>query len=471
LFVFVCRFPLEKSRISPMLVRTYMDKPAPKKRVSDLGIPTFSKTDVRYWRDRVYKPVSVRGNVRIEGEHFAIKLQAGGKRMTLGLHTPNRDEAASRARRMYLDLVAGGWESMLDKHRPEAPKPQDPAKNAQNLNFGEYIALVRSKNLLSEKAIVAYSMRLRGIVADIVGIRSAKKYGAGRKAWADKVDAVPLAAITPDDIRKWKRDVIAKAGNVIARKHATTAVNSTLRQARSLFGERKVLKFIQIPHNPFKDVEFESRMDMRFHGAGIDAPTLLRRAMKDLGQEELKAFLLAIAIGLRRKEADLLEWSSFNFAESTIEIKPTENYGLKTEDSAATMSLDPEFMVLFRGWYAKRKGNFVLESDHPPRPDANYFYYRADHTFDALVDWLRLQGIDQNKPFHVLRKLFGSLVVEKHGLFAASSALRHTSVELTSAYYLDHSVRKTTGLGSVLSGAQVSEIPDHSDRMMNQKVG
>jgi integrase len=160
-------------------------------------------------------------------------------------------------------------------------------------------------------------------------------------------------------IRAWKKETIAKARNVVARKHATTAVNSTLRQARSLFGERKVLKFISLAHNPFKDVEFESRMDMRFHGTSIDAPTLLRRAMKDLEQEELKAFLLAIATGLRRKEADLLEWSSFNFAESTIEIRPTEHYGLK------------------------------------------------------------------------------------------SSALRHTSVELTSSYYLDHSVRKTSGLGSV----------------------
>jgi integrase len=417
----------------------------------------YPKTDVRYWKERIYKSVS--GHVT--GDNFLVRLHKDGKRAAFGLYTSNRDEAANKARRMYADLMTGGWDFMLEKHRPKAPEPPDPAKN-EDLTFGEYIALVRSKNLRSEKAINSYAMRLRGIIADILDIRSTKKYGAGRNAWTDKVDSVPLSAITPDMIRQWKKDQIAKAPNVLARKHATTSVNSTLRQARSLFGERKVLKFIQIPHNPFKDVAFEPRMDMRFHGVGIDAPTLLRRAMKELGTEEQKAFILAIATGLRRKEADLLEWSSFNFAESTITVRPTENYGLKTEQSSATMGLEPQFTVLFRGWYAQRQGSFVLESERPPRPDAQYFYYRCDSTFDSLVEWLRLQGIDQDKPFHTLRKMFGSCVVEKHGLFAASSALRHTSVTLTSEYYLDHSVRKTSGLGSVLSGADVTELPRES---------
>src|SRR5258707_11344958 len=73
----------------------------------------YSKTDVRYWRTRVFKPVSVRANGKVQSEHFAIKLQSAGKRMTLSLATANREEAAQRARRMYLDLVAGGRERVL----------------------------------------------------------------------------------------------------------------------------------------------------------------------------------------------------------------------------------------------------------------------------------------------------------------------------------------------------------------------
>jgi hypothetical protein len=77
------------------------------------------KTDVRYWRDRVFKPVSVRpGGLKVTGRHFAVKLQYSGKRMTLGLYTGNREEASQKARRIYLDLVSGGWNTLLEKHRP-----------------------------------------------------------------------------------------------------------------------------------------------------------------------------------------------------------------------------------------------------------------------------------------------------------------------------------------------------------------
>jgi integrase len=238
---------------------------------------------------------------------------------------------------------------------------------------------------------------------------------------------------------------------------------------RSLFAGRSHLRFLrgsgaqQEPDLPrphlFEGVEFEPRVDTRFFGAGIDAPNLLRRALKELPTEQQKAFLLGIAIGLRRKECDLLQWDSFDFAASTVTVRPTEYHSLKTEESASTLSLDVEFMSMFRGWYAQRRGPFVLESEHPPRPDARYHYYRCDATFDALVDWLRVQGVTGNKPFHVLRKLFGSLIVEKAGVFAASSALRHTSIELTNSYYLDRSVKTTSGLGSILTRATVSELP------------
>jgi integrase len=422
----------------------------------------YPKTDVRYWRERVFKSISVRNGKRVQGEHFAVKLQYLGKRMTLGLATANREEAAQRARRMYLDLVAGGWELLLEKHRPKPPEPE----KKEGLTFGEYIALVRSRNLIAARTLDSYVPRLRRIIAEIKGIKSSRKRFGVRsgKAWRDQVDAVPLDSITPDDVRRWKTRSIDKAkNNAILRKQYTISVSSTLRQGRSLFGERKILKHLPEVSRPhlFEGVEFAPRVDMKFYGAGIDAPTLLRRAIEQLSgerREECKAFLLAIALGLRRKEADLLEWSSFDFAASTVVVQPTEHYALKTRESAATLALDPEIMTLFRGWHAQRTGLFVIESNRPPR-DVGYHYYRADHVFDSLVGWLRDQGINGDKPFHVLRKLFGSLIVERHGIFAASSALRHTSIELTNAYYVDRTVRTTSGLGSVLSGASVKEFP------------
>jgi integrase len=423
----------------------------------------YPKTDVRYWRDRVYKPIRVPNSPSVSTDNFLVRLHLHKKRVAFSLFTTNRDEAAQRARRMYIDLMTGGWDLVLRNHRPKRPEPPDPSRKS-DLTFGEYIGLVRSRNLISTKAIDGYVPRLRGIVADILGIRSANKYAAatkGRQAWVDKVDSTQLASVTPDMVRQWKRRSLDKAKTAVARKRAVTSVNSALRQARSLFGERKVLKHLSGIPRPhlFEGVEFEPRVDTRFFGAGIDAPTLLRRAIKDLGTEDLKAFLLAIALGLRRKEADLLQWDSFDFNACTVQIEPTEYHALKTEESASTMSLDAEFMIMFRGWHAQRSGPFVLESDHLPRPEARYHYYRCDATFDSLVDWLRLQGVTGDKPFHVLRKMFGSLIVEKHGVFAASSALRHTSIELTNSYYLDRSVKTVSGLGSILSGADIATLP------------
>jgi integrase len=270
-------------------------------------------------------------------------------------------------------------------------------------------------------------------------------------------------------VRRWKKARLAKAGhNAINRNRAMTSVNSILRQGRSLFSERKVLRHlpgIPRPHL-FEGVELEPRVDTKFYGAGIDAPTLLRRALKDLTgdrKEELKAFLLAIALGLRRKEADLLEWNSFDFAHCTVTVRPTEFSSLKTVESAATLRLDPEIAALFKDWHAQSSSRWVIESDNLPRPKARYPYYRANRVITALVRWLREQGISSNKPFHVLRKMFGSLIVEKHGIFAASSALRHTSIELTNAYYADRTIKTTSGLRSVLSDVPASHLPETPD--------
>ena len=190
----------------------------------------------------------------------------------------------------------------------------------------------------------------------------------------------------------------------------------------------------------------------------------MRRGIQELETEELKAFLLGLALGLRRLEADHLEWDSFNFDRSTVQITATKFYGLKSEKSAAVLSLDPEIMALFRGWHAQCRGPFVLESDKPARPQTHYPYYRADATFNKLILWLQRQGVSGTKPLHTLRKMYGSLVVEKHGLFAASATLRHSSISTTTAHYLDHAVAATSGLGSVLSGADVVPFSSPEDQ-------
>src|SRR5262245_18141465 len=132
--------------------------------------------------------------------------------MAFSLYTANAEEAAHKARRPYQELVANGWEILLAKHRPKAPEPIP----AAGMTFGQYIDLVRSKNLIPFNTLESYLTRLRQIVADIKGIKANRKrfaaHSSGRTALTKEVDSVPLESISPDDVRAWKRRKLAKAG-------------------------------------------------------------------------------------------------------------------------------------------------------------------------------------------------------------------------------------------------------------------
>jgi hypothetical protein len=49
-----------------------------------------------------------------------------------------------------------------------------------------------------------------------------------------------------------------------------------------------------------------------------------------------------------------------------------------------------------------------------------------------------------------LRKEFGSLVNQKHGLYAASRALRHADISTSARHYIGKKERVTVGLGHLL---------------------
>jgi len=150
---------------------------------------------------------------------------------------------------------------------------------------------------------------------------------------------------------------------------------------------------------------------------------------------------------LRRREADLLEWQSFDFAGGTLRIMPTKWYKLKTNESAAVLPVDPEIGTLFLGWKAKAKSGFVIESNCEPKA-VGYQWYRCEETFKSLLEWLRSKGVTGNKPLHQMRKLFGSAMADLYGLHVASAASRHSDIRTTSESYVDRTVKLSAGFGS-----------------------
>ncbi len=413
-----------------------------------------AKTDVRYWDKAIFQPTYTRdGESRIVGE-WAAKIQHLGRREAFSLGGANKAAAASRAKEIYLSLQSAGWDATLAKFKPKA----DGASRSV-ATVGEFLAEVKAKASGRPKTIEGYCRALRTIVADIFGIDGGKaKYDyrtGGRDKWLARVEAMRLADVSPEAVQKWKLRFVRRAGSdPLKQRAARISVNSMMQQAKNLFAPA-VLKFIEFDASavkPFAGVEFEPRQSMRYR-SGFEIEEVIREAQGELPAEQMKIFLLAVMAGLRRNEIDKLEWAAFRWNEGVIRIEATRFFQPKSESSTGDVEVDPELMEVFRGFRASAKGDFVIESANAARPDATYSHYRCERAFEALTKWLRAHGVTGNTPLHTLRKEYGSQMCAKHGIYAASHALRHADIAITSQHYLDKKRRATVGMGHLLTGA------------------
>jgi integrase len=434
----------------------------------------WSKTDFRYWEQRIFLPSRLRDTSRDtwDASVFHVRIQHEGRRGSFSTGIAGRREAAKKAVEIFMFLKANGWDAAIAKYRHDLPdgKPRP-------ITCGEYIELATSIAATSPRTLAEYVTAFRRVVADVRGFRaSVARFDyvtGGRDAWIAKVDRVPMEDITPEKVRIWANKFVRAAkGDPLAEKRARTTANSTVRKARSLFGKR-ILPFVAklteakeyaLPERlPFDGFEFYKRSSSRYFSK-IDAEALLRIAAEELPEQHSEAWkvvLLALGAGLRRGEIDALLWKQINFERGTIRIEETPYFKPKT-DIDGEVELDAELVEVLRGYRAKASGPFVIESKHAPRPGASYGYARSEKTFVWLYDWLRDHGVDDAKPLHVLRKEFGSLICQKFGIFAASKALRHANIEITAAHYVDKRERVSVGLGAVLKPDKVIEIPNQS---------
>ncbi|MFT3990663.1 MAG: hypothetical protein QM680_04560 [Luteolibacter sp.] len=117
-----------------------------------------------------------------------------------------------------------------------------------------------------------YVKAFRRIVSEIKDITEERKFdsiGGGTARWRERVDAVALDSITPVDILAWKNAKLRAAeADLLAKRRTTVTVNSTIRNAKALFG-RKILPFLEqtlrLPDPlPFDGVTLEKSPSMRY---------------------------------------------------------------------------------------------------------------------------------------------------------------------------------------------------------------
>jgi hypothetical protein len=414
--------------------------------------PSISKDELRYWRRAIRRMPN--------SPYYYAEIQRGGIRRKVSLETSNAAAAAHRAREIWYEVRTLGWPGYMAKYKPRSQPNPDPS-------LGEFVDAVSKVADLEPKTLRFYVCALRKIAADIGGLsEDPRKYGArgkGHKAWLERVDRMKLSDLNSNAVQAWKVAFIARAGtDPILQRSARVSVNSFMRAARSLFSPR-LLKHIdlQLPSpTPFSDCEFEQRPSSKYRSS-FDILKVIEAAKRELAStdpEAFKVFLLGTMVGLRRKEIDLLEWSSFRWDEGVIRVEPTEFFAPKSEDSIGDVACDAELMGLFRGLATRARGAFVIESDRPPQPGALYNYYRCKPVFVRLIAWLKNQGVRTLKPLHTLRKEFGSILCASYGIYAASRALRHSAVAVTDQYYTDSRKRTSVGLGHLLESPKIVDF-------------
>jgi len=405
------------------------------------------KNDSRYWRSRIFRAKNAR---KEKSPHYSMRLQMRGRRMAFSLGTGNAEAAARKAANVYTDFLTLGVQGALAKHRPQ--------KTADGITtVGEWIEAARSVATVNPATFALYAAALRKLVGDIIRVkRNRKRFGpkgGGAQAYRKAVDAAPLAFLSPTAIQKWRMEYVKRAKTPAGQRSRMTSCNSTLRQARSLFG-KKIVRFVPLPEPaPFQHVEFFPRQSAKYFSR-IDAKALLTEARNELAEKDSPAFLvvlLALAAGLRKGEIDTLCWHQIDFERGLIRVEHADTASLKSADSRGEVPIDASVVELIRGFRARATGAFVIEGgDGVSGPRMWGRNYRVQSVFDKVTAWLRKHGVTAKKPLHELRKELGALITSEHGIYAASRVLRHADLATTAAHYTDLKTRPTIPVGEWL---------------------
>lgn len=416
-------------------------------------IKSLPKDHADHWTSRLKKRsyIDRQGNL-IEVPEWQVRMFHGGREDWFNLGTGNKAAASVKARDIYVHLQLHGWDATLAKFKPRA-------EERANVTVGEFLIQVKAVSGLRPVTYEIYAKKFRSLVAGVFKIDGGNAkhdyVHNGRQAWLDRIHAVHLDRLTPSRVNDWKvRQLKAASRNPLQLKRARVTIRSILLSSKALFTSdiRKHLTLRLPSPLPFEGVVLPEVGKSRYKSE-IDPALLLTAAKRELAEgnqgegqpvnprpELFKIVLLALGAGLRRDEIDKLLWKQIQWGRNAIRVETTEHGGTKSADSEADVDVDPGLLDILKSYMPKpgEGSAFVIQSSVQPRPEATRnHHYRCNRLFKELVVWLRGKGLTARNALHCLRKEFGSQICAQAGIFAASVALRHSSINLTREYYVD----------------------------------
>ncbi|MDR2341328.1 MAG: site-specific integrase [Puniceicoccales bacterium] len=422
------------------------------------------KTSVKFWEGKVYKQkVSGAEGNKTASPYFYANLCHGNKTARVCLQTANKLEAANRARNAYLLLKSQGWEAMWEvyrvrksreeadrqdaKHRGESVIEEHAKKEGEIETVGEFIERIEKISLVQLHTLEGYIGSFYRILEGIYGINYGNEkhnyIGGKNQERKNRIGKIKISEVTHDKIEEWKNNYlkIRMKENPSKRDSAVATINSTLGGAKNLFSKKnlKALGLASGITNPFVGIEFFEEASHRYV-TKFSAKDILQDAQENLkpaNKNAYIAFLLGLGAGLRKNEIDKLLWEQVDYSDGFLVIRNTPYIRPKTKESSSDIKLAQFIIKELECHRAETDGIFVLPSKIVPRLNVKYRHYRCQKDFKFLYKWLDERGISEQKRLHTMRKEYGSQICNKHGLYMASRALRHSSYSVTEKHYTD----------------------------------
>lgn len=378
---------------------------------------------------------------------YNLRVMVKGRRRQFSTGESSKAKAADKARVILLDLKSRGLPEAVVLHsRRVNETPSDPTLDEFATLYQQVMACADYPPACQTRARYIKSLKFLGNALRIGRVRS----------------------LTPEKIRQFMTSYQKmRLEEHRAPDSVKTSLNSILRNAAALFSKTALKGYADCGlaiTNPFvgqklRRVAIKSYSPLRAEilqtiwknvvllrdgdpQATPPPPRAGRWNQPDWRKPHPEAYLLLLlelGLGLRRHESDKAEWGwifSDTGGRTFLEVKATPYFMPKSRESRTI----PLAKVIYDTLLAyKTESRFIVPGREPklytPGKEPKNLVYRCDLHHRALSCWLRLQGLTDGKPCHVLRKQFGSYVATTFGLYQAQKFLGHSSPKVTSDYY------------------------------------